>query len=234
MVAAGVAVAGCATTQQAALRVQLNAARIRVSERPTEVRAPGRTLSVRHVTLVSGHGGSAIVVALHNPGARTVSDLPISVGFRKGGGRGRPINRRSSGEFTYFLAHVPAIGAGKTVTWVYTTSRHAPAGARPYAIVGGAPSVRPPRLAPPPLIGASLAGGAAGAHAAVVLENRSSVPQYQLQVYALARRGHRYVAAGALTVAHLGTGGHRTVEVPLVGDPGRTRPKLEAIPTITS
>jgi len=231
---AGIAVAGCATTQQAAVRVQLNAARIRASQRPTTVTVGGRALQVRHVALVAGRAGSAIIVALHNPGRRAVSDLPISVGFRKGGAPERPINRMSPAEFSYFQSHVPAIGAGRTVTWVYTTSRQAPPGARPYAIVGGAPSVRPPQLRTPPVIAASLARADTGARAAVALRNRSSIPQYQLQVYAVARRGRRYVAAGALTVAHLGSGGHRTVEVPIVGDPGRIRPKLEAIPTITS
>ena len=231
---AGFALVGCATTQQAAVRVQLNSARIRASERPTTVRVRGRALNVMHVALIEGRGGSAIVVRLHNPGSRSVSDLPISVGFRKGAARGRPLNRRSSAEFSYFESHVPVVGAGTTVDWVYATRRHAPAGARPYAIVGGRASVRAPRLGAPPVIGASLQRGGVGARATVALQNRSSIPQYQLQVYAVARRGRRYLAAGALTVAHLGSGGHRTVEVPIVGDPGRIRPKLEAIPTITS
>jgi len=232
VVAAGIAVAGCATTQQEAVRLQLNSARIRASEDPTKVAVAGRTLRVKSVTLVRGPSGSAIVVALHNPGRRAVSDLPISVGVRKGAARERPLNVRSPLELSYFDAHVPVIAAGRTVTWVYATSRRTPAGARPYALVGARPSVLAPRVSTPPVISASGAQNATSARVAVTLHNRSSIPQYQLQVYVVARHGRRYVAAGALTVAHLGGGGGRTVEVPLLGHPARGRLELEALPTI--
>jgi len=229
VVAAGIAVAGCATTQQEAVRLQLNGARIRASEHPTRVAVAGRALRVTRVALVRGRSGSAIVVRLYNPGRRTVSDLPISVGVRKGAARERPLNVRSPLELSYFDAHVPVIAPGRTVTWVYATSRRAPAGARPYAIVGARPSVGAPRVDTAP---ASAAGKATTARAAVTLHNRSSIPQYQLQVYVVARHGRRYVAAGSLTVAHLGGGGQHTVEVPLQGHPAQARLELEALPTI--
>jgi hypothetical protein len=233
VVAAGIAVAGCATTQQEAVRLQLNSARIRASEHPTKVAVAGRALRVTRVALVRGRRGSAIVVRLHNPGTRTISDLPISVGVRKGAARQRPLNARSSSELSYFDAHVPVIAAGETVTWVYATRHPTPAGARPYAIVGARPSVRAPRVTTAPVISASAAGKLPWfPQAAVTLHNRSSVPQYQLQVYAVARRGRRYVAAGALTVPHLGSGGTHTVTVPLLGHPARGRLGLEALPTI--
>ena len=232
VVVAGIAVAGCATTQQEAVRLQLNSARIRASQHPTKVAVAGRALRVTRVALVRGHRGSAIVVRLHNPGRRTISDLPISVGVRKGAARQRPLNVRSSSEFSYFDAHVPVIAAGRTVTWVYATSHQAPAGARPYAIVGARPSVRAPRVTTAPVVSASAAGKPTTARVAVTLHNRSSIPQYQLQVYVVARHGRQYVAAGALTVPHLGSGGTHTVTVPLLGNAGRGRLELEALPTI--
>ena len=140
------------------LRLRLNSARIRVSQHPTKVAVAGRALRVTHVALVRGRTGSAIVVRLHNPGARTVSDLPISVGLRKGAARQRPLNVKSPEEFSYFDAHVPVIAPGATVTWVYTTTRHLPAGARPYAIVGARPSVRAPRVSTAPVIVAIASG----------------------------------------------------------------------------
>ena len=84
---------------------------------------------------------------------------------------------------------MPVIGARpRRVTWVYTTTRRVPAGARPYAIVGARPSVRAPRVSTAPVIGAIAAPRAATtARVAVTLQNRSSIPQYQLQVYAVAR-----------------------------------------------
>jgi hypothetical protein len=232
VVAAGIAVAGCATTQQEAVRLRLNSARIRVSQHPTKVVHAGRALRVKRIALVSGRSGSAIVVRLHNPGARTVSDLPISVGLRRGAARQRPLNVKSPEELSYFDAHVPVIAPGATVTWVFTTTRRVPAGARPYATVGARPSVRAPRVTTAPVVDAIAAGKPTTTRAAVTLHNRSSIPQYQLQLYAVARHGRRYVAAGALTVPHLGSGGTHTVTVPLLGHPTRGRLELEALPTI--
>jgi hypothetical protein len=234
VVAAGIAVAGCATTQQEAVRLRLNSARIRVSEKPTKVAVAGRSLKVKRVALVRGRSGSAIAVWLHNPGQRTVSDLPISVGIRKGAARQRPLNVRSSAELGYFDAHVPVVGPGRTVTWVYATSRRVPVGARPYAIVGGRPSVRSPRVSTAPVISATAAGAATSARVAVTLHNRSSIPQYQLQVYAVTRHGRRFVAAGALTVAHLDAGGNHTVKLPLLGHPAHGRLRLQALPAMVN
>jgi hypothetical protein len=234
VVAAGIAVAGCATTQQAAVRLRLNSARIRTSERPTRVAVAGRALRVTRLALVNGRGGSAIVVRLHNPGQDTVSDLPISVGVRKGDARQRPLNVKSSDELSYFDSHVPVIAPGRTVTWVYTTSRRLPAAARPYAIVGARPSVRAPRVSTAPVISAIAAGKATKANVAVTLHNHSSIPQYQLQVYAVGRHGRRFLAAGALTVPHLGGDGTHTVKLPLLGRLGQGRVRVEALPAMVN
>jgi uncharacterized lipoprotein YmbA len=235
VVAAGIAVAGCATTQQEAVRLRLNSARIRVSEKPTKVAVAGRLLRVKQVALVTGASGSAIVVRLHNPGRQTVSDLPISVGIRKGAARQRPLNIKSPEELSYFDAHVPVIAPGATVTWVYTTTRRVPAGARPYAIVGARQSVaRAPRVSTAPVIDAIAAGTATATRVPVALQNQSSVPQYQLQVYAVARHGRRYVAAGALTVPHLDGDGKHTVQLPLLGHPAQGRLRLEALPAMVN
>jgi hypothetical protein len=66
----------------------------------------------------------------------------------------------------------------------------------------------------------------------VTLRNLSAVPQYQLQVYAVARSGGRYLAAGNLTVPHLGGQSARTVRVPVVGNLGDAALNVQALPTI--
>jgi hypothetical protein len=71
-----------------------------------------------------------------------------------------------------------------------------------------------------------------GSQLAVTLRNLSPVPQYQLQVYAVARSGRRYLAAGNLTVAHLGSQSAQTVRVPVVGSLGDAAVTVEARPTI--
>ena len=66
----------------------------------------------------------------------------------------------------------------------------------------------------------------------IAVHNRSSVPQYQLPVYAVAVSHGRYRAAGQVTVAHLGTGSSTTFDLGLVGDPGAAAIVLQAPATI--
>lgn len=238
-VLAGAAVlAGCATTQQEAARLQLNAARIRASERPTQVAVPGQAVDVTRVARVLAGGATAFVVQVRNSGPQPVSDLPISVGVRVGGGRPIYVNRQSSAELSYFAAHLPLVAAGATLTWVYTTDRRLPAHARPFALVGGTPSNTAPRTKPLPVIRASAVapapgGSAAGASPlAVSLRNLSSVPQYQLQIYAVAERAGRYVAAASFTVPHLGSNATSTLKLPILGHTDHARLQIEAAPTI--
>jgi hypothetical protein len=239
--AAVAALAGCSTTQQEAARLQLNSARIRASEDRTRVTAPGRVIRVAKVALVTGAGRTAFVVRVQNPTSRPVSDLPISVGVRLGSKPPVYLNTRSPDEYSYFDAHLPLVAAGATLTWVYTTSRHLAAHSRPFAIVGATPSPPAPTAAPLPVIRASALGpsGAPGtvvrpgaASLPIALQNLSAVPQYQLQVYAVARRAGRYVAAGNLTVPHLGSQARRTLKLSLLGSLDHAQLWVEALPTI--
>ena len=96
---------------------------------------------------------------------------------------------------------------GATLTWVYTTDRRLPAHARPFALVGDQPVAAGARRHPAARsIRASVSRAAGHARRlAIALHNVSGVPQYQLQVYAFAQTDGRYVAAGNLTVPHLGS-----------------------------
>ncbi len=233
--AAAAELAGCATTQQEAARLQLNAARIRASEQRTEVTLPGRAVDVTRVVRVMAGGRTAFVVQVRNAGRQPVSDLPISVGVRVAGKRPIYVNQQSAAELSYFGAHLPLVEAGATLTWVYATDRRLPAHARPFALVGGTPSNVAPRTNPLPVVRArALAPSpAAGASPlAVSLRNLSSVPQYQLQVYAVAERAGRYVAAGSITVPHLGSNASSRLKLPILGHIGSARLQVEAAPTI--
>jgi hypothetical protein len=238
-VLAGAAVlAGCSTTQQEAARLQLNAARIRASEQPTVVTVPGQAVDVTRVARLVAGSGTAFVVQVRNSGPQPVSDLPISVGVRVPSKRPIYVNRQSPAEFSYFAAHLPLVAAGATLTWVYTTDRRLPAHARPFALVGGTPSNTAPRATPLPVIRASAVTPASaasvtgGSPLAVSLRNLSSVPQYQLQIYAVAERAGRYVAAGSFTVPHLGSNATRTLKLPILGPIDHARLQIEAAPTI--
>jgi len=232
--AASAVLAGCATTQQEAARLQLNSARIRASQVVTRVTVPGHTVEVTRLALVRSGDGTAFVVAVHNPAGRSVSDLPISVGVQAGRRRIYVNAQPGTSEYSYFGAHLPVVASRSTVTWVYTTNRRLPRAARPFALVGDQPNPPVPSAAGLPVIRATLARGtpADRGRLAIALHNVSGVPQYQLQVYAVAETAGRYTAAGDFTVVHLGSQGSMTLDLGLLGTLGHSHLALEALPTI--
>jgi hypothetical protein len=235
--AAGAAVvlvgaSGCVTTQQRNTRAKLRATRLLAGRGPLIVTRPSLDVRVDGVAVLRGAGGTAIVVRLTNVSGGTLTDLPISVGV-VARGRRTYLNRRAGLE--YFQRHVAAIRGRGRVTWVFTTRRPVGARGRPFALVG-APAVPPVSHAGtlPGLVASALATPAATRPGLVRVRvrNPTQVPQYGLVVYALARSGGRYVAAGRATLAELGTNSAATVELKLVGSPRREPLELEVLPTI--
>lgn len=222
------ALSGCTTTQHEAGRERLDSARQRAALEPTRVAAANQRVVVTAVAAVRSPRGTALVVEVRNRGRRAVSDLPISVGYTSAG-RGVLLNYGTS--LGYFQAHLPAIRAGHRLTWVFTTGRRIPARAHPFARVGRRPAA--PALLTEMNIRIAIGYRArAGARTLTVkLENPTSVPQYELQVYAYARQGGRYVAAGDATVAELGAGADDRLRLRLVGT-SSTQLRVQAVPTI--
>ena len=195
---AGTLLGGCTTTQQKSARSKVVANRLLASRKPMLVTRSNPAIQVLGVTLV---GRRAFVVRLRNRRDKLAEDLPISVGVRPG----RYLNRR--GGLGYLNTHVPAIAARSEAIWVFTTSRAAPRGA-PFARVGVGATTPAARV---PAVRARVAGSA------VRVVNASSIPQYDLGVFAVASRGGRVVAAGRAAIKHLGTGASTTVRLGLVG-----------------
>jgi hypothetical protein len=229
-----VMLAGCATTQEEAARLQVNSARIRASELAVRVTRTNRDIRVERVELIAGRHRAAIIVTLKNATSQPVSDLPISVGLGESGGRRHYLNAASG--TPYFLNHIPAVPAGGLLTWVFTTRQPPASGERPFAMVGThVPAlVSSPRTLPQ--IAAATVAGAAERHGRgdvrVVVHNLSSIPQYGLQVYEITRRAGREVGAGQATIAHLGERASTTLTIALVGSGGPGTVMLEASPTM--
>lgn len=244
--------AGCVSTQRRNERARLTATRVVEGRRAQQVARPGREVAVTGVQVVRGGGRTAVVVSLRNDATRPLTDVPVTVGVRTAGGRAVVLNgRRGLG---WFEKHLPAIAAGGRATWVFATRRPVPAG-RPFARAGapgGGDVVASAATALPRVTAAVVeaaagraaaggraarGGGRAGATARAVrvrvaVANDSDVPQAAVQVYALARDGGRWVAAGRATVRALEERGRATVAVPLAGATGRGELRVHAIPTI--
>jgi hypothetical protein len=221
---------GCDSTQQQAARARLKAARFIVSHAPTIVRRENDSVRVVGVTLLHGLRGTAIAVRLRNTARHPLNDLPISVGVVALGGRRTYLN--STANTDYFETHLASIPGGGSLTWVFTTTRRLTIAATAFATVGARASVPARRIRALPRIDVATAGSRAGGAAVRVrVTNTSSVPQYQLQVYALGRRRGRYIAAARTSVGHLDAHRTETLALPLVGGRRVTSVELEVLPT---
>ncbi len=226
----GLPLAGCTTTQHAAQRVQLDSARQRAALHPTRVTSPNPSVTATQIGTIAAGDRTAFVVTVTNSGDQAVTDLPISVGYRRPDGASVYLN--AAANLNYFDAHLPAIGAHHSLTWVYTAAaRSLPTGAHPFALVGRRQSAPALLTETDVRIGVSYGHSRGVRSVTVHLENPSSVPQYQLQLYAYSRRAGRYVAAGNATVADLGAGSRQHVRLQLTGVPS-AKLLVRAIPTI--
>jgi hypothetical protein len=152
-----------------------------------------------------------------------VSDLPVLVGIAR-----RHYLNASPG-LAYFQTHVPAIPARGQLRWVLTIGRRLATRAVPFARVGTATVAFQIKTLPELRVATSRASRG---DALVTLENPSSVPQYELPIYAVAQRDGREVAAGVATIPDLASGAQIRLRVPLIGNPSGATLSLEAPPTI--
>jgi hypothetical protein len=227
-----VPLAGCTTTQHKAQRVQLDSARQRAALDRTLVKTANPMVVPSAVQIVRGGdgGGAAFVVTVRNTGNKAVTDLPISVGYRSASGAKVYLN--SAANIQYFQAHLPAIAARRSLTWVYSTGKALPAGVRPFATVGVKQSAPALLTETGVRIAERYAHAAGSSTVRVHLDNTSGVPQYQLQVYAYATAGARFVAAGEATVPELDGGAKQAVRLKLLGADTSANLHVVAIPTI--
>lgn len=233
------ALAGCASTQQKSERAEVIASRTLLGRQQLRVTRRDPRVEVRSVETVRDAHRVAFVVRLRNRGTEPVNDLPVGVGTRTPEGRRRLLNGRPG--LPYWQTHGPAIAPGASATLVVVADTDRRLRGRPFAVVGRADR-RPTVATVLPAIELTARADAAGRSAsgghrktvAVDVRNRSDVPQYGLEIYAVARRGGRLVAAGRVPLSHLGSDDRATASVPLVGDARGAQILLSTSPTLFS
>jgi hypothetical protein len=230
-------ICGCTRTQTTAARLQLNNTRLRAVSLPVRVKV-GRTsasVTVSAKTILSTGGHFTAVVTLENHTGAAVSDLPLSVGYQVGA---KTVYLNGATGLNYFDNHIPSIAAHGSLTWVDTgTAARVPRRARTFARVGSTPtsvlgSFTPPTISVSP---ASTAAPAAKATTLTVhLNNQSSIPQYQLPVYAVVTEGSRILAARDTSITELAGGAKAVVRIviPASGTGLRNSVRVEAPATI--
>jgi hypothetical protein len=227
LVALAAVVSGCATTQDANQRASIQADRTLASREPLAIHGSDQDVRVVRTSVISGKDGSAVVVVLRNRGTAPVNDLPIEL-VKRGGD---PLNARPN--VPYFQSHAPAIAPGAEATWVYVTKDKIGAGPV-YARLGAPPATAPKTNDVPKLdVGeAGVNGGELRSSVVAKVANDTGIPQYGLDVYAVARKGNRYVAAGRASVAHLGVDESTELTLNLIGDAKGSRIQIYAPPTL--
>jgi hypothetical protein len=226
---AAVSLSGCVSTQTKAARVRVNSARIRASQVHTRVTHAGSAVRVRSLALVTTRHRTRFVVSVRNESPRTISDLPISIGYRTRAGKRIYLNAGvSSG---YFDAHLATVAGRATQSWVSAVTRSLPKGAHPFALVGARPSVSADDTGSLPVITATQ-HGASATSLQVSVHNGSSIPQYQLPVYAVVRHDGRATAAAQATVTELSGGATQVLHLRLLGSAGHATATVQAPPTI--
>jgi len=209
LVLVGAVLSGCATTQDANQRASIQADRTLASRKALELQGTDREVQVVSTTVLNGKDGSAVVAVLRNRGSEPVNDLPIEVGPEGG----QPVNARPN--VPYFQSHAPAIAPGEQATWVYVSKD--PLGSNRAFVRVGAHPTRP--LTTANHVSALDTGGKGdGSSVKAEVTNDTGVPQYDLDVYAVARKGGRFVAAGRANVEHLGVTESAHLTLPVIGD----------------
>jgi hypothetical protein len=222
---------GPTTTQEASARLRVKALRTLASQETTHLGKPEPDVRVLSALRLNGTGNTAVAVVLRNEGSRPVNDLPLAVGVQASGGSTEYVNL--SRGTPYFQSHIPAIAPGATTTWVFTSKKAVPSGTV-VAKVGTAaePPTVADRIPHLDITHTPVSKGKQPATVSVHVTNNTGIPQYELAVFATARRGDQIVAAGRGAIAELDGGSTATVNVPLVGNPEGATIRATAPPTI--
>ncbi|MEV4419545.1 hypothetical protein AB0L40_06140 [Patulibacter sp. NPDC049589] len=228
----GASLTGCVSTQTKSIRSKVVVDRTLLSRRAvTVVRADPR-VEVRDVSVLRRDGlVAAVVVRLRNRGTAPLNDLPIAVGVRTPQGRRVVLNARPS--LPYWQTHAPAAAPRGIATWVYVLPRARRLRGTAFAVVG--PAERPPtRAGTVPRIDVVTRGAASAGAVPVAVRSHTDVPQYGLELYAVARRGGRVVAVGRLPLDHLGSDASARASIPLIGDARGAVVRVVTAPTLFS
>lgn len=224
------ALAACETTQETSDRLKIRADRILASRQPVTVKEAHPNVRVVEAESLRAGKRAAVAVTLRNTGNRLLSDLPVAVGIGAGGGQVL-VNRGTS--FRYFEAHTPVLAPRQETTWVLTLPAKKLPGGSPLVEVGVPADPPIAARALPPLRVTRIASKSGDEDAVeATVSNEGGFPQYDLSVYAWAKREGRYVAAGQKSIGNLGTDKTARVQLELIGDPGKAKVHVSAPPTI--
>ncbi|MFI5005095.1 MAG: hypothetical protein ACHQE6_08780 [Solirubrobacterales bacterium] len=228
------ALGGCESSQEKSAQIEKQV-KLAEARHPVSV---ARGLTIAHAStqvkvlatqILHDAEGTAAVVTLRNVSAHALRDVPIAITVRDAGGR--VLFQNNAPGLEAALTSVPLLAPHAQFTWV--DDQVQVTGTPPTsvsALVGEAPQA--PASAPQiGVSGVHATEEAGGAGAAGTVRNGSTVPQRNLVVYGVARRGGRVVAAGRAVLPELAAHNSSPFQVLFIGSPTGARLEMSAPPT---
>jgi hypothetical protein len=229
IVAAGLAIAGCESTQDKSARMAREGRNRLKHQRGLVIARRSRDVKVVSTTTLHDANGAAVVVLMRNRGGRPLARLPIAVEVDDHAGK--PVYRNDAPGLETSLVSAAQLPSRGELWWVNDQVQASGTPARAKVVVGEAPAATAPaprielrniRLALDPVSGIALKGDAV---------NHSRVDQRRLVIYCVARKGGRVVAAGRAIIERLRFGKPAHFTLFFIGNPRGARITLAAPPT---
>lgn len=223
--AISLALCGCQSTQERSAELQRDAKHTLLASQGVSVTKESPNVRVVHSTLIHTSTATAVVVQMRNVSAKTLRDAPIGLTVKDA--KGGVLYQNNAPGLESSLTKVAVLEPGAETVWVDDQVQVAGTPASASGLVGEATtSSHVPRMAVQNARLSSEPGAEATESGDVA--NRSTVPQANLVVYAIARRAGRIVAAGRAVLPEIGAGTSVPFQIYFVGNPQGAQVEVSA------
>jgi hypothetical protein len=221
---------GCETTQELSAKLGRKLGHQSAVAGTTRLGAANRSVRVERTALLSSGGQYAVALELTNAGAQAQTNFAVLIDVLDA--KGRSVYRNDTKGIEASIQGLALLPAHATEWWVdneVLASGGPPASvtAAVGASTGGVTTTVPLLTAR----GVSASDSFPGPHVNATVENRSTVAQPELAVYAVALRGRSVVGAGRGIVAALAAGASAQLEIPMVGSVNGSTISVTVAPT---
>lgn len=210
------ALAGCESTQEKSAKLEREARRQKHALAADELKIarPSAVIKVLSAEVLSDSEGTAVVVTVRNTSATAQSQVPLAFTVRGAGGA--TVASNAAPGLARSLTSIPVVGAHALATWIDDQVQPT---ATPSSATAEAGEGTPLRGTPPDVLVTSHAVSEEGGVETVqgTVSNRSSTPQREVVVDAVASAGGRPVAAGRAVIASLAADSSGSFQIFLLG-----------------
>lgn len=220
---------GCESTQEKSARLEAQAQAVE-REKGLAIARQSRFVRPSEPAVLSDENGTAVALTLVNRRGTPLRDVPVAIDVLDR--RNRTVFRNDAPGLERTLVSAPLVPGDGRVIWVNDQVLASGDAARVRVRTGdGRPAPRRvprievgrPRLEADPVSGVAAVGR---------VTNRSRVLQRDLNIFAVAERRGRVVAAGKAQVKRLRPGRSATYSVFFIGNPRGARISVYAPPTV--